>query len=61
METQQNNEIDVLDILSYLKQEEVAARLNGWEEDFTESILEQWIDKQRLSQRQEEIIRKIYA
>ena len=61
METQQNNEIDVLDILSYLKQEEIAARLNGWEEDFTESILEQWIDKQRLSQRQEEIIRKIYS
>jgi len=61
METQQNNEIDVLDILSYLKQEEVAARLNGWEEDFTESILEQWIDKQRLSQKQEEIIRKIYT
>ena len=61
METQQNNEIDVLDILSYLKQEEIAARLNGWEEDFTESILEQWIDKQRLSQRQEEIIRKIYT
>ena len=61
METQQNNEIDVLDILSYLRRGEVSVRLNGWEEDFTESILEQWIDKQRLSQRQEEIVRKIYS
>jgi hypothetical protein len=35
--------------------------LSKWEEDFIDSIKEQWQDRRSLSERQEEILERIYS
>ena len=40
---------------------ETGRRLTKWEQDFVKSINEQFIDRNSISDRQEEILERIYA
>lgn len=38
-----------------------ARGLTSWEEDFVDSLWEQWVEHRGMSDRQEEILERIYA